>query len=170
MSLISVRTTNDISKNHPTATICIAAFLGSSIWFSVNAVAEGLFLACGLTTIDLGHLTSIVQLGFILGSLAIALTGIADRFPTSKIFAIAAVLGAIANTLFVLSDGNLVIALVTRFATGLTLAGIYPIGMKLIVRWMPDRAGNVLGLMVGLLSIGSALPHLIRGTSIATDW
>jgi MFS family permease len=166
----AVLTTHKILKNYPTATICVAAFLGSSIWFSVNAVADGLFLAWGLTTIDLGHLTSTVQLGFILGTLAIALTGIADRFSASKIFAIAAVIGAITNTLFVLSDGNLTIALVTRFATGLTLAGIYPIGMKLIVRWVPDRAGNVLGWMVGLLLIGSGLPHCIRGASIATDW
>jgi len=49
----------------------------------------------GLTTGDLGWLTNAVQLGFIVGTLAFALTGLADRYPASRIFTTSSVLGAL---------------------------------------------------------------------------
>jgi len=123
-----------------------------------------------MTTLQLGHLTSAVQLGFIVGSLTIALSGIADRISASRIFTTTAIFGAVMNANFVLCDGNFSIALLTRFAIGLALAGIYPIGMKLIVSWVPERAGNALGWMVGLSLVGTGLPHLIRGSGLTPHW
>jgi MFS family permease len=80
------------------------------------------------------------------------------------------VLGAAANAAFASSDGNLGLALLWRFLTGLMLAGIYPIGMKLVVSWVPDRAGQMLGWLVGMLVLGTGLPHLVRGLAFTPDW
>ena len=80
-----------------------------------------------------------------------------------------AVLGAIANAAFALS-GGLTGALFFRFVTGLALAGVYPIGMKLVVSWAPAKAGNVLGWLVGMLVIGSGLPHFVRGLDVSATW
>ena len=151
------------------AVIVIAELFGTSLWFSANAVADALHTVWGLTPIDLGHLTSAVQLGFICGTLAIGLSGLADRYSASRIFAICAVSGAIANGAFALSDG-LSSALFFRFATGLALAGVYPIGMKLVVSWAPQKAGNVLGWLVGMLVFGSGLPHFVRGLNVSATW
>ena len=50
--------------------------------------------------------------------------------------------------------------------TGVTLAGVYPPGMKLIATWCKKDRGFGIGLLVGALTLGSALPHLINGLSI----
>jgi MFS family permease len=57
-----------------------------------------------------------------------------------------------------------------RFATGFAIAGIYPVGMKLVVSWTPQHTGHALGWLVGMLTLGTALPHLVRGVGWALDW
>ncbi|MDH3310616.1 MAG: MFS transporter [Gammaproteobacteria bacterium] len=158
-----------MSTRSTLAVIVLAELLGTSLWFSANAVADALHLAWGLTPADIGHLTSAVQLGFISGTLGIGLSGLADRYSASRIFAVCAVLGAVANAAFAMS-GGLSVALLFRFVTGLALAGIYPIGMKLVVSWAPNKAGNVLGWLVGMLVIGSGVPHFVRGLDVSSSW
>ena len=159
-----------VIRSYPIFVICLATLFGSSLWFSVNAVADGLYAVWGITTADMGHLTSVLQFGFISGTLFIALSGIADRHSPSRIFLLSAIAGAIANSLFPFSDGHLGLALLLRFIVGVTLAGIYPIAMKLVVNWAPGRTGNVLGWMVGMLALGSGAPHLIRGADLTSHW
>lgn len=152
------------------AIIVVAELFGTSLWFSANAVADALQRQWGISVLDIGHLTSAVQLGFISGTFLFAFSGVADRFSASRIFAVCAILGAVSNAAFAwLSDG-LSSALVFRFITGLALAGIYPIGMKLVVSWAPQKAGNVLGWLVGMLVLGSGLPHLVRGLAVTPNW
>jgi len=152
------------------AIIVIAELFGTSLWFSANAVADALQRQWGMSIQDLGHLTSAVQLGFISGTFLFAFSGVADRFSASRIFALCAILGAAANAALAgLSDG-FSSALLYRFMTGLALAGIYPIGMKLVVSWAPQKAGNVLGWLVGMLVFGSGVPHLIRGLDVTPNW
>jgi MFS family permease len=158
-----------MSTRSTLAVIVLAELFGASLWFSANAVADALHAAWGLTPIELGHLTSAVQLGFIAGTLGFAMSGLADRFSASRIFAACALLGAVANAAFASADG-LTSALVYRFITGLALAGIYPIGMKLVVSWSPRKAGNVLGWLVGMLVIGSGIPHFVRGLDVTPTW
>jgi MFS family permease len=148
--------------------IVLAQFMGASIWFTVNGVADALAHAWGLGPAELGALTSAVQSGFIVGTLVVSLSGFADRHAASRIFAVSAMVGAAANAAFIGLDGALVPALILRFITGLALAGIYPLGMKLVVSWAPERTGQVLGWLVGMLTLGTALPHLVRG--IGGDW
>lgn len=130
---------------------------GTSLWFTPNAVLPGLADTWGVTTEDLGRLTGSVQLGFIIGTLAFALSGLADRWRASRIFLVSAVTGALVNGLFVLSP-SLEIGLALRFVTGLCLAGIYPVGMKLVASWAPEKKGLVLGWLVGMLTLGTAFP------------
>jgi MFS family permease len=150
--------------------IVIAEAFGTSLWFSVNAVAESLQQGWGLDTGDIGHLTSAVQAGFIAGTFVFAISGLADRFSASRVFAACAVVGALSNAAFAGLQDWPTAALLMRFVTGLALAGIYPIGMKLVMSWAPERAGQMLGWLVGMLALGSGLPHLIRGSSLQFDW
>lgn len=152
------------------AVIVLAELFGASLWFSANAVADALHAAWGVTAVDLGHLTSAVQLGFIVGTLLFALSGLADRFSASRIFAVCAVVGALTNAAFALADGDFTHALLLRFLTGVSLAGVYPIGMKLVVSWAPDKTGSVLGWLVGMLVLGTGLAHFIRGIEVTPTW
>ena len=158
------------AARRPVSWIVLAQLCGTSLWFSANSAADDLRRLWGLTTSDLGWLTNSVQAGFIVGTLTFALTGLADRYPASRIFAICSVLGALFNAAFAgLSDG-LASAMAFRFMVGVALAGIYPLGMKLIVSWDPQRAGQSLGLLVGMLTLGTALPHGIRMLGGSVPW
>jgi predicted MFS family arabinose efflux permease len=151
-------------------TILVAELLGTSLWFSANAVADGLAAEWGITLRELGHLTSAVQLGFIMGTLLFALSGLADRFSASRIFAACAMAGTLANAAFALLSHYDAAALALRFAVGVALAGVYPLGMKLVVSWAPDKTGQMLGWLVGMLTLGTGLPQLIRGLALTPEW
>src|SRR5687767_15074053 len=152
------------------AIIVIAEFLGTSLWFSANAAADDLQRAWGLAAANLGALTGAVQLGFIAGTLICALSGLADRFAASRIFAVCAIGGAAANAGFALLATGLADAWAWRFATGVALAGVYPVGMKLVVSWAPERSGEALGWLVGMLTLGTALPHAVRAAGGGWSW
>jgi predicted MFS family arabinose efflux permease len=143
-------------------TIVIAQLFGTSLWFSANAAADALMRDWGIGAAELGQLTNAVQLGFIVGTLSFGLTGLADRFAASRIFALCALAGALANAAFALWADGMASALALRFAVGFSLAGVYPLGMKLVVSWVPERAGHALAQLVGMLTLGTALPHGVR--------
>jgi MFS family permease len=155
---------------HPLAVIVLAQLLGTSLWFSINGVAFNLTQTTGLTEAGLGYLTLAVQSGFIIGTLLLATTGLADRFQASRVFALAALAGALVNGLFILVAGIFPLALLLRFLTGLCLAGIYPLGMKLVISWTPQYAGRALGWLVGMLTLGTALPHFLRAVTPGLAW
>ena len=157
-------------RRHPVLWVVLAQLCGTSLWFSANSAADDLSRLWGLSTGDIGWLTNAVQAGFIVGTLGFALTGLADRFPASRIFTLCSLLGALFNAGFALSSEGLPSAMGLRFAVGIALAGIYPLGMKLIVSWDPARAGQSLGLLVGMLTLGTALPHGIRMLGGGVSW
>lgn len=150
--------------------IVIAQLFSTSLWFSANGVGDQLLLAWGLSTRDLGTLTSAVQLGFIAGTLLFAVSGTADRFHASRLFLVASLCGALANLGLAWVADSLTSALVFRFLTGLALAGIYPVGMKLVVSWAPQRRGEALAWLVGMLTLGTATPHLLQGLGVGLGW
>ncbi len=156
-------------RSTPIPFIVLAELCGTSLWFSANSAADDLRRLWSLSTADVGWLTNAVQAGFIVGTLTFALGGIADRYPASRLFAIASVAGAAFNAAFALASGGLASALAFRFAVGVSLAGIYPLGMKLVVGWDPDRASRSLGWLVGMLVLGTALPHGIRAAGATAD-
>ena len=130
-----------IGSGPAVAIVVVAQLLGTSLWFSANAAASDLRAIWSLTDSELGQLTIAVQAGFALGTILAAMTSLADRYAASRIFAVACVLGAGSNAAFALTADGLGEAAVWRFLTGVSLAGIYPLGMKLVVSWSPDRAG-----------------------------
>jgi MFS family permease len=155
---------------HPVPVIAFAQLLGTSLWFSANAAADDLARAWGATPADIGTLTNAVQLGFIAGTLGLALSGLADRFAASRIVAVSALVGAAFNAAFALLAVDMVSGVALRFGVGLSLAGIYPLGMKLIVSWAPQRAGAALAWLVGMLTLGTALPHGLRLAGAGWPW
>jgi MFS family permease len=157
-------------RARPVATIAIAQLFGTSLWFSANSAADDLRHAWGLSVSDIGFLTNAVQLGFILGTLLFSLSGLADRFPASRIFVCCALLGAIFNASFAWFSKGLTSAAIFRFLVGLCLAGIYPIGMKLVVTWAPQRTGSALAYLVGMLTLGTALPQGMRSLGARWNW
>ena len=152
----------------PILVIVVAQLFGTSLWFSANSAAGNLMQAWGISEADIGLLTNAVQLGFIAGTLTFSLSGLADRFEASRIFTVSALLGALFNALFALTADGLSSGLVWRFAVGFSLAGVYPLGMKMVVSWAPDRAGHTLAQLLAMLTLGTALPHGIR--LAGTDW
>ena len=80
--------------------IAFAQFLGCSLWFSVNGVSSSLILEWGLEASDIGLLTGAVQAGFIVGTLGLAVSNLADRLRPTLIFLWASLLGGFANLLF----------------------------------------------------------------------
>ena len=154
----------------PVAIIVTAQLFGTSLWFSANSAADELTRLWQLTPADIGWLTNAVQAGFIVGTLLFAFSGLADRFAASRIFAVCAVAGALFNALFALLSTGLDSALWFRFAVGVALAGVYPLGMKLVVSWSPSTAGRSLGLLVGMLTLGTALPHGVRAVGADLPW
>ncbi|MBS1144169.1 MAG: Major facilitator superfamily 1 [Proteobacteria bacterium] len=155
---------------NPVLVIVVAQLFGTSLWFSANSAADDLVRAWGLVPADIGTLTNAVQLGFILGTMSFAVSGLADRFAASRIFAVCAVLGAACNAAFALFADGMGAAMPLRFAVGFCLAGVYPLGMKLVVSWVPERAGAALAQLVGMLTLGTALPHGIRLAGAGWSW
>ena len=156
--------------SNPVPVIILAQLFGTSLWFSANSAADDLIRTWGITPAAIGTLTNAVQLGFILGTLSFAVSGLADRFAASRIFAVCALLGALCNAAFALFATDLASGIPLRFAVGLCLAGVYPLGMKLVVSWVPERAGAALAQLVGMLTLGTALPHGIRLAGAGWSW
>jgi DHA1 family inner membrane transport protein len=142
--------------------IVLSQFAGTSLWFAVNAVMPDLQQQWGLPAASLGPLTSAVQLGFVAGTLVFALLMVADRFAPTRVFLACSLLGALANSAILLADGSVTVLLLLRLAVGFLLAGIYPVGMKIAALWYRERLGAVLGVLIGALVLGTALPHGLR--------
>ncbi|WP_048440479.1 nitrate/nitrite transporter [Caenimonas sp. SL110] len=142
--------------------LVLSQFAGTSLWFAVNAVMPDLQRAWGLNESAVGLLTSAVQLGFVVGTLVFALAMLADRFVPTRVFLICSLLGAAVNALVLVADGSLAWLLACRFGVGFLLAGIYPVGMKIAASWYRQGLGAAMGVLIGALVLGTALPHGLR--------
>jgi MFS family permease len=150
--------------------ISLAVLLATSTWFSGTAAARELVGLWSLSPTQGARLTSATQWGFIVGTLIYAATNLADRFDARGVFCMSAIAGALCNLGFAwLSDG-LAAALGFRFATGVALAGVYPVGMKLIASWYREGLGWRLGVMVGCLTLGTAFPYGVTALQLGLDW
>jgi MFS family permease len=150
--------------------LCLAELLGMSVWFSATAVVPALIASWKLTGADVAWLTMSVQIGFVVGTFGSSLLNLADYFSGQRLFAISSFLASIATALIALLADNLITALFFRFLTGLFLAGVYPVGMKIMATWTKQDRGLGIGLLVGALTVGSAAPHLINVLGGVEDW
>ncbi|MCE3552936.1 MFS transporter [Pseudonocardia sp. RS11V-5] len=152
------------ARTGPRAAIALVQVLGLAVWFSASAVVPRLRAEWGIGEATVVWLTVSVQLGFVAGAVTSAVLTLPDRVRPHRLLAGSA-LGAAACTLVLAtvvdSPGP---ALVLRALTGVFLAGVYPVGMKLTASWSgPGTRFRDLGVLVGALTLGSALPHLLGG-------
>jgi len=158
------------NKSRALALLCLTEFLGMSVWFSASAVVPALAAAWGLTASGQAWLTMSVQLGFVAGALGSAVLNLADRIPGRWLFAISSVLAGASTFLIPAAANGFLPALILRFITGVFLAGVYPVGMKIMATWTREDRGFGVGLLVGALTVGSAAPHLLRALGGIGDW
>jgi MFS family permease len=158
-----------VGKAGSMALLMLAQVLVLSLWFISAATMPGMLAEVAISPARQAALSSGVQIGFVAGALVSAVLGLADRFDPRALFAGCAVLAAAANAALPVLPvgGDLAIAL--RVLTGLLLAGVYPVGMKIAAGWGLRDRGFLVGLLVGALTLGSFLPHLLAGLGGA-DW
>ncbi len=141
--------------------LAVAELLVMALWFSASAVVPQLTAEWGLTGSQQSWMTMSVQIGFVVGAVLSAVLNLADRIPAPYFVAGSALAGAALNAAIPLWAAGPAPALVLRFLTGVTLAGVYPPGMKLVATWSKADRGLWIGILVGALTIGSAMPHLL---------
>ena len=142
------------------AVVCLAEFLGMTLWFSATAVTPLLVQEFHITAAETPWLTMAVQAGFVAGTLISAVMNLADLLNPRVLMLIGSLAGAAANSAVLIAAGPLtVIAL--RFLTGASLALVYPPAMKIAAGWFRDQRGLALGLLIGALTLGKAFPHLL---------
>ncbi len=148
-------------------TICELAAM--SLWFSATALIPTFRAEFNISSDQASLLTSAVQAGFVIGTMISAVIMLADRFDPKRVFLAATLIAAIANAMILLTDPTTGTTIALRFITGICMAGIYPVGMKIATTWAKGDVGFLVGLLVGALTLGSAIPHLISSFLIL-DW
>jgi len=143
------------------ALLSTAVLLGMSLWLAASAVTPELGARWGLSPSELGWFTSAVQLGFVLGTLVLAVLNVGDLVSSRRLFAVCATLGAVMNGMLLLAP-TYGWGIATRIGTGIALAGVYPPAMKMVSTWFRSGRGYAVGWIVGGLTIGKALPHLVH--------
>jgi adenylate kinase family enzyme/MFS family permease len=141
--------------------VSLAIFLASSTWFSGTAAAPALKSLWRLGNAQSVWLTISVQLGFVAGTFVYAVFNLADIFPARRVFAFSALAGAAGNAAFALLANGFGSGLAFRFLTGVSLAGVYPVGMKIVAQWHRTGLGRHLSRLTAALTLGSSLPFLL---------
>lgn len=150
--------------------VVFAQFAGTSLWFAVNAILKDLQQELPVVDNFLGNMTSAVQLGFVMGTLLYALFTISDRFSPVKVFMISGLIAALLNLLTLLLAHSYEALLLIRFGVGFFLAGVYPVGMKIMSDWYNQGLGRALGYLVGALVLGTSFGHLLTALSFHLAW
>lgn len=149
--------------------LIIAEVAAMSLWFVSAAVVGEMAEENPIGPSARAALSSAVQAGFVIGALASAFLGLADRFDPRRVFAASALVAAAANLGLLVAPIGGGFAIALRFLTGASLAGVYPVGMKIAIGWGKTDRGFLVGLLVGGLTLGSAAPHLLSWAGGA-DW
>ena len=137
-----------------------------SLWFTATAVSEELGARWALSPSQVGWLSTSVNLGFVAGTAVAAILNLADIIRSRVYFAVAAALAALANV-GVLAAPGFGAAATLRFATGFLLAGVYPPAMKMAATWFRSSRGLAIGTIVGALTVGKAVPYLLKALPAA---
>lgn len=156
-------------KTNALLLILICQVGAMALWFSASAALGDLVRDYALSSTQTALMSSLVAVGFVIGTLLSALTGLSDRIDPRRLFCLAASLGALANLGALFSDPSSYTILACRLITGIAMAGVYPVGMKMAASWAKADMGLLIGLMVAALVLGSALPHLFNALG-GLDW
>jgi MFS family permease len=151
------------------ALIALCQIAAMALWFSASAVVPALKVEVGLDATTASLFTSAVQTGFVVGTLLSAFFSLADRMDPRRFFMASSFVAAAANAAILLVEPTSVTVVLLRFVTGICMAGIYPVGMKLATTWAKGDMGLLVGILVGALTVGSATPHLFNALG-GIDW
>ena len=149
--------------------VSVGEFLGMTLWFSATAAAPAIAAEFAIGGAGTAWLTMAVQAGFVVGTLLSAALNLADVVNPRRLFAAGCVVGAAANAAISIVDQPAAI-IALRFATGASLACVYPPGLKIVAGWFLERRGAALGVVVGALTTGSAFPHLLAWAAAGVPW
>jgi len=150
------------------ALLALALVCSMATWFSASAVVPQLRDEWSLSRGAASWLTIAVQLGFVAGALVTSLFNLADVIAPHVVVFAGSIGAAAANALLLATHGPAG-AIPLRLATGFFLAGVYPPALKLMATWFRRNRGTALGILVGALTLGSSLPHLVNGLG-GLDW
>ena len=140
-----------------------------ALWFSASTVLPAIMAEHAINATRASLFTSMVQMGFVAGTLGSAVLGLADRFDPRRFFMAAALLAAAANAVILLVEPGSDLVLAMRFITGACMAGVYPVGMKMAATWARGDLGLLVAILVGALTLGSGAPHLFNAFG-GLDW
>jgi MFS family permease len=150
------------------AVLAAALVLAMTTWFSASAVVPQLRAEWSLGDTAAAWLTIAVQLGFVAGALLSSVLNLADVI-APRVVILAGAAGAAAANVLLGAVSGAGAAIPLRFLTGFFLAGVYPPALKLMATWFRRGRGTALGILVGALTLGSAMPHLVNGLG-GLDW
>lgn len=156
-------------KRRSLAILALCQVLGMSLWFSAAAVLPALQTQYAISGAQAAALSSSVAFGFVAGTLLSAVLGLADRLESRSFFAGAAIIGATANAAAIFIDPTSLLFVVMRALVGASIAGVYPLGIKMAATWASADLGILVGLLVGATTLGSASSFLLA-TFGGVDW
>jgi MFS family permease len=151
------------------AMLLVCQVAAMSCWFASNASIASIRAHVAMSPFYEALLTSSVQAGFVVGAFFSALFALPDRIDLRLMFRLSALVAALCTGALVLLPPISPLAPPLRFLTGVSLAGVYPVGMALAATWARGDLGLLIGLLVGSLTLGSALPHLAAAFG-GLDW
>ncbi|MCM0621882.1 MFS transporter [Nocardioides bruguierae] len=166
---LSLRASRPAHRPTVVALLALGTLLTMSAWFSATAVVPRLRTDWDLGAGGVASLTIAVQVGFVLGALGTAVTGLADAVAPRRLVLVGSWTAAACTAGLLLCDG-LAAALPLRAATGAALALVYPPAVREVAAWVTRGRGLALGVMIGALTLGSALPHLVQGVDLGAGW
>ena len=152
------------------AVLALAMVLGMTPWFSATVAAPGMRAEWNTTPSVSAWLTIAVQLGFVLGTFVSAVLLLSDRFSARRLASASSCLVTIATAALAWRHTGPATAIALCGLTGAALAGVYPPGIKIAAGWWRSGRGTAIGILVGALTIGSAMPNLLRALSPTERW
>ncbi len=148
-------------------------------WFSSAAVVALIEAHRDVPRAQAALLVSGVQAGFVAGTILSAALSLADRFDPRRLFTLAALVASVSTAMLAALPPTGAAQVGLRFITGICMAGVYPVGMRLAATWAGTGTGRMagarsdlgvlIGLLVGALTLGSASPHVLAAIP-GLDW
>jgi len=144
--------------------------LGMTPWFSATVAAPGMMAEWGAMPSASAWLTIAVQLGFVLGTFVSAVLLLSDRLSARRLASGSSFVVTVATAALAWRHTGPTAAIVLCGFTGVALAGVYPPGIKIAAGWWRAGRGTAIGILVGALTIGSAMPNLLRAVAPVEKW
>jgi MFS family permease len=152
------------------AVLALAMVLGMTPWFSATVAAPGMMAEWGAMPSASAWLTIAVQLGFVLGTFVSAVLLLSDRLSARRLASGSSFVVTVATAALAWRHTGPTAAIVLCGFTGVALAGVYPPGIKIAAGWWRAGRGTAIGILVGALTIGSAMPNLLRAVAPVEKW